>query len=53
MELSYILGSIAHPTCWAVVSEDTTDVVIAREKELYRLKQDEHHTSAMVNYFNS
>lgn len=42
------LGSSAHPTCWAVVSEDTTDVLMAREKELYRLKQDEYHTSAMV-----
>lgn len=50
MDVSFFFfsGSSTHPTCWAVVSEDTTDVLIAREKELYRLKQDEYHTSAMV-----
>lgn len=37
------------PTSWDVISEDNqTDVLIAREMELYRLKQDEHQTTTMV-----
>ncbi|KAH1027550.1 hypothetical protein HUJ05_001035 [Dendroctonus ponderosae] len=41
--------STVEPTCWEVVSEEfSTDVFFARGKELYRLKQDEHHTSAML-----
>ncbi|CAH2013554.1 unnamed protein product [Acanthoscelides obtectus] len=36
------------PTSWVVLSEDTTDVLIVRGAELYRLKQDEHHISAML-----
>ncbi|RZC42147.1 vacuolar protein sorting-associated protein 16 -like protein, partial [Asbolus verrucosus] len=41
--------SSVHPTSWVVISDDPhTEVLIAREKELFRLKQDEHHTSIML-----
>lgn len=44
-----VLESTAEPTCWEIVSEESsTECLFAREKELYRLKQDEQHTSAMV-----
>lgn len=40
------------PTAWVVISEEIgTEVLIAREKELYRLKQDEHETTTMVNQY--
>lgn len=46
------------PTCWALVTEEPqTEVLAACGKELYRLKQDEHHTGTMLgveitnNYF--
>jgi hypothetical protein len=43
------LDSNLHPTSWVVISDDPhTEVLIAREKELFRLKQDEHHTGTMV-----
>ncbi|ENN73877.1 hypothetical protein YQE_09530, partial [Dendroctonus ponderosae] len=48
-QLSDVPKSTVEPTCWEVVSEEfSTDVFFARGKELYRLKQDEHHTSAML-----
>ncbi|XP_018576701.1 vacuolar protein sorting-associated protein 16 homolog isoform X1 [Anoplophora glabripennis] len=48
-QLSELPRSTVDPTCWAVVSEDNnTEVLITRGLELYRLKQDEHHTSAML-----
>ncbi|KAJ8985073.1 hypothetical protein NQ317_019757 [Molorchus minor] len=47
-QLSELPRSQIQPTCWAVISEDSTEVLIARGVELYRLKQDEHHTSAML-----
>ncbi|XP_019868219.1 vacuolar protein sorting-associated protein 16 homolog [Aethina tumida] len=48
-QLSELPRSNVPPTCWAVVSENScTEVLIARGMELYRLKQDEHHTSAML-----
>ncbi|CAG9822683.1 unnamed protein product [Phaedon cochleariae] len=47
-QLSELPKSSIQPTCWAVVSEDTTEVLIARGAELFRLKQDEYHTSAML-----
>ncbi|VEN47400.1 unnamed protein product [Callosobruchus maculatus] len=47
-QLSELPRSNIQPTSWVVLSEDTTDVLIARGEELYRLKQDEHHISAML-----
>lgn len=48
-QLSELPRSNVDPTCWAVISEDSnTEILIARGLELYRLKQDEHHTSAML-----
>ncbi|KAF7282142.1 vacuolar protein sorting 16 [Rhynchophorus ferrugineus] len=48
-QLSDIPKSSSEPTCWEVVCEETsTEVFIARDLELYRLKQDEQHTSAML-----
>ncbi|CAH0559319.1 unnamed protein product [Brassicogethes aeneus] len=48
-QLSELPRSNMAPTCWAVVSESScTEVLIARGMELYRLKQDEHHTSAVL-----
>ncbi|KAG5894092.1 hypothetical protein JTB14_003948 [Gonioctena quinquepunctata] len=47
-QLSEIPRSSNPPTSWVVVSDDATEVLIARGMELYRLKQDEHHTSAML-----
>ncbi|EFA13302.2 Vacuolar protein sorting-associated protein 16 homolog-like Protein [Tribolium castaneum] len=48
-QLSELIKSNLHPTSWVVISEDPhTEVLIAREKELFRLKQDEHHTSLML-----
>lgn len=48
-QLSDIPKSASEPTCWEVVSEESsTEVFLARDKELYRLKQDEQHTSAML-----
>lgn len=42
-------GSSKEPTSWAVVSEDLTEILVARGTELYRLTQDEHHTSTAVS----
>lgn len=43
------LESHVCPTAWTVVAEErATEVLIAREKELYRLKQYEHHTATLV-----
>ncbi|XP_057651566.1 vacuolar protein sorting-associated protein 16 homolog [Diorhabda carinulata] len=47
-QLSDLPRSGIHPTSWTIVSEDTTEVLLARGVELYRLKQDEHHTSSML-----
>ncbi|CAG9864088.1 unnamed protein product [Phyllotreta striolata] len=48
-QLSELPRSGIQPTSWAVVSDDDkTEVLIARSIELYRLKQDEHHTSSML-----
>ncbi|KAL1505520.1 hypothetical protein ABEB36_005068 [Hypothenemus hampei] len=48
-QLSTVPKSSVDPTCWSIVSEETsTDVLFAREKELYRLKQDEYHTSTIL-----
>ncbi|CAH1109343.1 unnamed protein product [Psylliodes chrysocephalus] len=47
-QLSELPRSGIQPTSWAIVSDDKTEVLIARSVELYRLKQDEHHTSAML-----
>lgn len=48
-QLSEIPKSPSDPKSWEVVSEElSTEVLLARDKELYRLKQDEHHTSAML-----
>ncbi|KAF2892196.1 hypothetical protein ILUMI_13977 [Ignelater luminosus] len=48
-QLSDLPRSSLHPTAWVVISEERgTEVLIAREKELYRLKQDEHHTTTML-----
>ncbi|XP_050500351.1 vacuolar protein sorting-associated protein 16 homolog [Diabrotica virgifera virgifera] len=47
-QLSELPRSGVQPTSWTVVSEDTTEILVAREYELYRLKQDEHHTSAVL-----
>jgi hypothetical protein len=47
-QLSELIKSNLHPTSWVVISDDPhTEVLIAREKELFRLKQDEHHTGTM------
>lgn len=47
--LSELPRSPESPTSWAVVPEDSlTEILVARGKELYRLKQDEHHTSVIV-----
>ncbi|XP_060525392.1 vacuolar protein sorting-associated protein 16 homolog isoform X2 [Cylas formicarius] len=48
-QLSDITKSNIPPTCLAVISEDsTTEMLLARNRDLYRLKQDEHHTSAIL-----
>ncbi|XP_044761312.1 vacuolar protein sorting-associated protein 16 homolog [Coccinella septempunctata] len=37
------------PYCWVVIAEEPqTEILMACGKELYRLKQDEHHTSVML-----
>ncbi|KAB0801758.1 hypothetical protein PPYR_03944 [Photinus pyralis] len=48
-QLSELPRSNIRPTAWAVISEECgTEVLIAREKELFRLKQDEYHTTTML-----
>ncbi|XP_066259281.1 vacuolar protein sorting-associated protein 16 homolog isoform X2 [Euwallacea similis] len=48
-QLSDVPRSNLEPTAWEVVSDEiSTDVLFARGKEFYRLKQDEHHTSVML-----
>ncbi|KAL3280277.1 hypothetical protein HHI36_017771 [Cryptolaemus montrouzieri] len=37
------------PSCWVTIAEEPqTEVLMACGRELYRLKQDEHHTSVML-----
>lgn len=47
--LSELPRSNIHPTSWAVLSEErSTDILVARETELFKLKQDEHNVSTMI-----
>nr|CAI5832158.1 unnamed protein product [Callosobruchus analis] len=46
-QLSQLPRSNIQPTSW-VVQEDTNEILIARGEQLYHLKQDEHHISAML-----
>ncbi|KAK9884938.1 hypothetical protein WA026_009174 [Henosepilachna vigintioctopunctata] len=37
------------PNCWGIIAEEPqTEVLMACGKDLYRLKQDEHHTSVLL-----
>lgn len=48
-QLSELPRSNIEPTSWVVISTETqTDVLVAREMELYKLTQDEHQTSTVV-----
>ncbi|KAK4881688.1 hypothetical protein RN001_005007 [Aquatica leii] len=48
-QLSELPKSSIDPTAWVAISEDKgTEVLIAREKELFRLKQDDYNNTTML-----